>query len=175
MWGVSEDAGASFSVERSEVVAGVASPYRPVASGIRVGMDGMVHLAQHDMAEGARYAFRLINEKGETVHESLSLYVPVTRAGLAQNFPNPFNPSTKIEYWVPGDGGAAGAAPVSLVIYDVRGARVRTLVDTRQPSGRYRVEWDGRDSAGTPVGSGVYFYRLATSHFSGTRKMLLLK
>jgi len=57
----------------------------------------------------------------------------------------------------------------------VRGARVRTLVDTRQPSGRYRVEWDGRDSAGTPVGSGVYFYRLATSHFSGTRKMLLLK
>ena len=175
MWGVSEDAGASFSVERSEVVAGVASPYRPVASGIRVGMDGMVHLAQHDMAEGARYAFRLINEKGETVHESMSLYVPVTRAGLAQNFPNPFNPSTKIEYWVPGDGGAAGAAPVSLVIYDVRGARVRTLVDTRQPSGRYRVEWDGRDSAGTPVGSGVYFYRLATSHFSGTRKMLLLK
>jgi flagellar hook assembly protein FlgD len=57
----------------------------------------------------------------------------------------------------------------------VRGARVRTLVDTHQPAGRYRVEWDGRDNAGTPVGSGIYFYRLATSHFSGTRKMILLK
>jgi flagellar hook assembly protein FlgD len=52
---------------------------------------------------------------------------------------------------------------------------VRTLVDGRQPVGRYRVEWDGRDNSGTLVGSGIYFYRLATSHFSGTRKMLLLK
>jgi hypothetical protein len=109
------------------------------------------------------------------VHESNSLYIPVEEAGLSQNFPNPFNPTTRIEYWVPDSAGQSGGAPVSLAIYDVRGARVRTLVDARQPSGRYRVEWDGRDNGGTPVGSGVYFYRLSTTHFAGTRKMLLLK
>jgi len=174
-WNVPLDAGARFSVERCEVLGGVASPYRRVASDLAVGMDGSVTLVERDMEEGARYTFRLINEKGETVHESASLYVPVARAGLAQNHPNPFNPSTKIEYWIPDGAAAVGGAPVNLTIYDVRGARVRTLVDSRQPSGRYRIEWDGRNSDGTAVGSGVYFYRLATTHFSATRKMLLLK
>jgi hypothetical protein len=171
-WSLPLDAGDRFSVDRAEVVAGVASSYHRVASNLVIGLDGVVRLAESDLAEGARYTFRLVNEKGVVVHETASLYVPVERAGLGQNYPNPFNPSTKIEYWIP-DGRTA--EPVSLTIYDVRGARVRTLVDTRQPAGRYRVEWDGRDNSGTPVGSGIYFYRLATSHFSGTRKMILLK
>jgi hypothetical protein len=175
VWNVPLEAGARFNVERAEVVGGVASPYRRVASDVAIGMDGAVRVVEHDLEEGARYTFRLSNEKGETVYESNSLFVPVERAGLGQNYPNPFNPTTRIEYWVPDGVGSVGGAPVSLVIYDVRGARVRTLVDARQPSGRYRVDWDGRDSSGTPVGSGVYFYRLATTHFSGTHKMLLLK
>jgi hypothetical protein len=171
-WNVPLEAGARFSVDRSEVTAGVATSYQRVASNLSVSLDGSVRLEESDLDEGARYTFRLTNEKGEIVHESASLFIPVEHAGLGQNYPNPFNPSTKIEYWVP-DG--KGGEPVSLVVYDVRGARVRTLVDGRQPVGRYRVEWDGRDNSGTLVGSGIYFYRLATSHFSGTRKMLLLK
>ncbi|MCK5618654.1 MAG: hypothetical protein KAJ17_04600, partial [Candidatus Krumholzibacteria bacterium] len=62
-----------------------------------------------------------------------------------------------------------------LVVYDVRGARVRTLVDETAMGGKYTVAWDGRNDQGQSVGSGVYFYRLAGRHFTQTRKMLLLK
>jgi flagellar hook assembly protein FlgD len=64
---------------------------------------------------------------------------------------------------------------VSLVIYDVRGARVRTLVGEAQAAGRYVVEWNGRTESGAPAGSGVYFCRLETPGFSDARKMVLLK
>lgn len=91
---------------------------------------------------------------------------------LGQNYPNPFNPVTRIEYWVPG--GSARSA-VSLVVYDVRGARVRTLVQGTKASGRYAVDWDGRNDNGTPVSSGVYFYRMTSGGFADTRRMVLLK
>ncbi|HEX5132807.1 MAG TPA: FlgD immunoglobulin-like domain containing protein, partial [Candidatus Krumholzibacteria bacterium] len=95
-------------------------------------------------------------------------------AKLGQNFPNPFNPVTKIEYWVAGEG-AGGRSPVSVVVYDVRGARVRTLVNGERAEGRYIAEWDGRNDQGSPVSSGVYFYRMTSTRFSETRKMLLIK
>jgi len=123
---------------------------------------------------GARYTFRLVSDAG-IVHETAPLYVPVTRAELGQNFPNPFNPVTRIEYWLPEAGTGAVRTPVNVSVYDVRGAKVRTLVNQAQVAGRYRVEWDGRDDHGTPVGSGVYFYRMSTPRFSDSRKMVLLK
>ncbi|MCH7549435.1 MAG: T9SS type A sorting domain-containing protein [Candidatus Krumholzibacteriota bacterium] len=90
---------------------------------------------------------------------------------MAQNYPNPFNPVTTIEYLVP-DG---PAQTVALVVYSVRGERVRTLVAGPVPGGRHQVEWDGRNNSGRFVSSGIYFYRLALSGFSATRKMLLMK
>ena len=95
----------------------------------------------------------------------------ITTASLMQNYPNPFNPSTTIEYFVP-DG---GPRPVSLVVYNVRGSRVRTLVATHQAGGRYAVDWDGLNDKNRQVSSGIYFYRLATTGFSSTKKMILLK
>jgi hypothetical protein len=86
------------------------------------------------------------------------VYVPVRSASLGQNYPNPFNPSTKIEYRLPEAGPGGGKTRVSLVVYDVRGARVRVLVGGEQGSGKHVVEWDGRNEAGEAVGSGVYFY-----------------
>ena len=89
---------------------------------------------------------------------------------LGANFPNPFNPSTSIEYALPQSG------PVELHIYDVLGRRVTTLVkEAQHPVGFYTLTWDGRDQAGRSVGSGIYFYRLETSNFTQTRKMLLIK
>ncbi|HET6349927.1 MAG TPA: C25 family cysteine peptidase [Candidatus Krumholzibacteria bacterium] len=94
-----------------------------------------------------------------------------SRTRLAQNYPNPFNPATRISYEI-----AAGpAAHVTLTIYDVTGARVRTLVDQILKPGAYSVQWDGRDGHGSAVGSGVYFYRLSTPAQALTRKMVLLK
>jgi hypothetical protein len=173
VWNVPAEAGGRFSVERADVVGGIASPWRRVAADVRMGADLAVRLVQKDLEMGAHYAYRLVGETGEVVHETAGIYIPVTRAALGQNFPNPFNPTTQIEYWVPD--GAGRAAAVSLEVYDIHGARVRTLVAASQPAGRYRVEWDGRNNAGTTVGSGVYFYRLVTAQFSATKKMLLLK
>ncbi|HEU4928800.1 MAG TPA: FlgD immunoglobulin-like domain containing protein, partial [Candidatus Krumholzibacteria bacterium] len=72
--------------------------------------------------------------------------------------------------------GAAGTKTrVSVVVYDVRGAKVRELVNGEQEPGKHAVDWDGRNDAGETVGSGVYFYRMTANGFSGVRKMVLLK
>ena len=91
---------------------------------------------------------------------------------LSQNFPNPFNPSTTIQYALP-DG--HGSMKVKLDIYNLRGQLVKTLVDEAQEAGNYRVQWNGVDSRNNHVSSGVYFYRLVTPEYSATRKMVILK
>ena len=88
---------------------------------------------------------------------------------LAQNYPNPFNPSTTIEFSLP------VAGHVRLEVINILGQQVSTLVDKTVVSGKYSVEWDGRNEAGKAVASGVYFYRLVTKDFVKSRKMLLLK
>jgi flagellar hook assembly protein FlgD len=64
---------------------------------------------------------------------------------------------------------------VSLRVYDVSGAVVRTLVDESKAAGSYTLTWNGRDNHGSPVSSGVYFYRITADGFSDVRKMTLLK
>jgi hypothetical protein len=89
---------------------------------------------------------------------------------LGQNYPNPFNPVTTIAYDV------AAAGNVTISVYDVTGALVRTLVDTHRAPGRYTAQWNGVDNRGNTVGSGVYFYRMtAAGYQSQTRQMVLLK
>jgi hypothetical protein len=89
---------------------------------------------------------------------------------LDQNAPNPFNPTTVIRYSVGQDG-----VPVRLVIYDVAGRRVATLKDGVSNAGQHAARWDGRDSSGAPVASGVYFARLEVGGWSASQKMVLLK
>ena len=94
----------------------------------------------------------------------------VHRLELAQNSPNPFNPVTSIAFTVP-----EGAGRVSLTIFNVSGQVVRTLVDEKLPAGPASAAWDGTDDAGLPLGSGIYFAKLATSEESAHRKLTLLK
>jgi hypothetical protein len=92
------------------------------------------------------------------------------RSGISISaFPNPFNPSTTIEYAIP------SAGRVSITIHDARGALITALADGLKPAGVYRAEWNGRDSKGRAVPSGIYFARV--THSSGTRsyKLVLLK
>jgi len=92
---------------------------------------------------------------------------------LRANYPNPFNPATRIQYTV----GSNQAHPIhtSLRIYNVLGQLVRTLVNEPKEPGTYEVIWDGKDQNGNEVASGVYFYQLQASDFTETRKMVLLK
>ena len=88
---------------------------------------------------------------------------------LRQNYPDPFNPATTIQYDLP------YPALVTVEVFNVVGQKVRTLVSAAQPAGSYSVQWDGRDDRGRRVSSGIYIYRAYTNKDSETRKMLLLQ
>ena len=93
---------------------------------------------------------------------------------LLANYPNPFNPETWIPYQL------AETIDVTLRIYAVNGALIRTLALGPQPAGVYQsrsraVHWDGRNEWGEPVASGVYFYMLKAGDFTATRKLLIRK
>jgi len=89
---------------------------------------------------------------------------------LHANAPNPFNPVTTIRYDVPVPGG-----PVEILIFDVRGRRVRTLVSETMPPGMHAVTWSGTGERGEPAASGIYFVRMTAGSFTQTRKVILLK
>ncbi len=88
---------------------------------------------------------------------------------LAQNFPNPFNPSTTIAFQL------GLPSQVELSIYSVGGQRVRTLFSGALPAGPHSQQWDGRDERGERVASGAYLYRLSAGDFVATRQLMLLK
>jgi hypothetical protein len=103
------------------------------------------------------------------VDDPTDVTTPVPGLSLAQNQPNPFNPTTRIAFTLPDESHA------NLSVFDARGRLVTTLIDQWMRSGAADVIWDGRDARGTPVSSGVYFYRLTTDSRSLTRKMVMVK
>jgi hypothetical protein len=84
-------------------------------------------------------------------------------------YPNPFNPTTTIEYNLPTEGN------VKLEVYNTLGQLVNVLIEGNQSAGRQRVTWNGKDSFGSSVSSGLYFYRIKTNSFSQVKKMILMK
>ena len=92
-----------------------------------------------------------------------------TEFELSQNYPNPFNPGTEIEYTL------KKPAQVNLQIYNLLGRQVRTLVSKYQSAGSHHVVWDGKNSKGKEVSSGVYFYSLKVNGVSQAKRMVLLK
>ncbi|NLT51488.1 MAG: T9SS type A sorting domain-containing protein [Ignavibacteria bacterium] len=109
---------------------------------------------------------------------------------LHQNFPNPFNPSTTIKYSIPTPpclpAGTAASSPlakgrtevgfVTLKVYDILGREVATLVNEKKSAGTYTIKWDGTNSSGKQVSSGMYFYQLKIGDsYTETKKMLLVK
>ena len=95
--------------------------------------------------------------------------VPTTFT-LAQNYPNPFNPTTTINFTLP------SASDVKITIYNIKGQKVRTLVDSKnQQAGTHSIQWDGRDEIGRNVSTGLYVYRLEAADFVLSRKMTFIK
>ncbi|NBB86732.1 MAG: T9SS type A sorting domain-containing protein, partial [Bacteroidetes bacterium] len=81
-----------------------------------------------------------------------------------ENYPNPFQEDTTIEYELP------ETAHVRIVVYNVLGQEVAVLVDEEQAAGRYDVRWDGASQTGASVASGVYIYRIEAGDFSATQR-----
>jgi hypothetical protein len=83
---------------------------------------------------------------------------------MYQNYPNPFNPTTKIRFDLP------KTSNTKLIIFDILGKEVATLVNQNLSPGKYEVEWNA-----SSLGSGIYFYRLSTENFSAVKKLVLIK
>ncbi|HMY35662.1 MAG TPA: T9SS type A sorting domain-containing protein [bacterium] len=92
-----------------------------------------------------------------------------TEFALSQNYPNPFNPRTTIRYDV------AKAGKVVIKVYNMLGQEVATLINAQRDPGRYSIQWDGRNNAGSVVASGVYLYRMQVGDVVRSKRMLFLK
>ena len=110
-----------------------------------------------------------------SVHENENLNLPKD-FNLGQNYPNPFNPTTIIPFRVNGSQ-LIVHSPIhtTLIIYNLLGQKVNTLLNESLKPGTYQATWDGKNVAGEKVPSGVYFYRLTSGGPSETRKMVLMR
>ncbi len=120
--------------------------------------------------------FPSISSKSDSILISSPVKVEVEKPGipteyaLSQNYPNPFNPTTTISFDLPKQ------SSLILEIYNILGQKVRTLVNGEVlEAGYYKITWDGTDSKGATVGSGVYFYRVVADKFTSIKRMMLLK
>jgi hypothetical protein len=128
----------------------------------RLQLDGLDGAARVTLVAESQYDAQRRDERAL----ELAALAPA-RMVLHQNAPNPFNPATTIAFDMP------HAGPARLVVFDVRGRAVRTLLDGHVEAGRQQAIWDGRDGAGRRVSSGVYFYRLDAGEANSVRKMVL--
>ena len=88
---------------------------------------------------------------------------------LHQNFPNPFNPTTNIQYDLPNE------EFVNIVIFDVMGRNIRSLINEKKSAGYHRIQWDAKNDFGEPVSAGMYIYIIRAGENRAVKKMVLLK
>ncbi|OPX26235.1 MAG: hypothetical protein B1H06_05975 [Candidatus Cloacimonas sp. 4484_143] len=129
---------------------------------------------------GATYIYNIttLYDGGWESEYSNDAEITITGAGgeliplvteLEGNFPNPFNPTTTIKF------GLNEPALVTLEVYNIRGEKVRTLVDSELEAKYHTVHWNGEDGSGKNVSSGVYFYKMKAGSYTSTKKMIMMK
>ena len=118
---------------------------------------------------GTRGSGILSMDFGETTNIVSNNKMHMYHYSLSSNYPNPFNQQTAIGYTI------SFSAPVKMKIDNTLGQLVNTLVHENKQQGEYKIIWDGKDSTGKDVPSGVYFYRLKAGDFSEVKKMILLR
>ena len=109
----------------------------------------------------ADISYLSINDEPNVIPSSITLF---------QNYPNPFNPSTTISFFV-----TQTSSFVTLEIYNIKGQKVKTLVNENLEAGNHSVIWNGKNDNNKLVSSGIYFYKLKAGDFNSTKKMILLK
>ena len=121
---------------------------------------------------GITYSYRvevLDGDESRILFETDPITIPKLPLSLYQNYPNPFNPHTTIKYYLP------ERKWVVLDIFAVSGKRIVRLLDSIRDSGMHTEIWDGKDTHGNLVASGIYFYKLRAGKMSTSRKMILLR
>ena len=160
---------ADFTIYRTKMPSG---DFELMAA-IPIYREGFGFIARdRNIEPGESYRYRVdvkIGRETTVLFETSSVPTPPSPVVLGQNHPNPFNPSTTIDYYLPVNG------QVSIDVYNTAGRKIVRLVDSIQEKGSYSVEWNGRDSNGATVSSGVYFYRLYCNKNVLSKKMILLR
>jgi hypothetical protein len=105
---------------------------------------------------------------GQSTHRITIENIPIEYS-LYANYPNPFNPVTRIDYGLPEEN------HVTMIIYDIMGREIKTLVNNIQTAGYKSIIWDGTNTFGNSVSAGMYFYAIQAGDFRQVRKMVLLK
>jgi photosystem II stability/assembly factor-like uncharacterized protein len=149
----------TFAGYRTSTVSGVAS--RVMGISINNALMGT-----RERADGN--CIRCIKDETElsNINETPTLAVSFK---VYDNFPNPFNPTTTLQYDLPED------ATVKIMIYDLMGREVKTLVNNQQTAGFKSIIWNASNNLGQPVSAGMYLYRISAGDFHSVKKMILLK
>ena len=130
----------------------------------------MILDTETDNNQGIQVRFHDQEGKEILAGTALLRIIPVpARYALGQNYPNPFNPTTTIHFELPED------AHTRIAIYDLLGREIVLLENRPFNAGYHQVVWQGRDTYGNAIPSGMYFYRMEANGFSSTRKMVFLK
>ena len=168
---------ASVSGIEHITTGGGGAPLRPADEGYPfiVTTASEFHFCKVEI-DGSQLACEVVMPDG-TIIDSFEQELPLgsdvvlpPALSLEQNRPNPFNPRTRLSFTVP-----RGGAHVTLTVHDIAGRKLRTLLDRVMPAGSARAAWDGRDSRGSTMTSGVYFARLSAGGETTFCKMTLLK
>ncbi len=173
------DVNGDGEVNIQDLVAVAAAIGEVAAAPAALRQQGAAHLTQEEVQHWLTAAQQANLTDATSVRgirfleQLLSAMIPKETA-LLPNYPNPFNPETWIPYQL------ATPANVTLTIYDIQGRVVRDLDLGHQRAGMYHTRsraayWDGRNTVGEPVASGVYFYTLTAGDFTATRKLLIRK
>ncbi len=165
----------TFTVIASDVESPVLQYTWSINNAI-VGSDSTAFTHLFD-TEGDYTVKALISDGEDTCERSWIVYARplsntpslIFKNELSQNYPNPFNPTTMIRFSLKKE------TRVQLNIYNAKGQLVRILTENDYPAGLHTVKWDGKDDHGSQVSSGVYLYRIESSEFNMTRKMLMMK
>ena len=166
-----EEDNIGFNVYRSQTKNGAFEKVNPQL--IRSSQSGHYKFVDGTIEAGRRYYYKIedVDLSGaRTMHGPVAATVSLPEQfHLCQNYPNPFNPETTIRFTLP------QAGHVQLVIFNLLGQKVRTLVDGDRKAGFYSLRWDGRDEFGNPAASGIYYYVIKSGNFHDTKRMILAR
>ncbi|NOY79201.1 MAG: T9SS type A sorting domain-containing protein [Calditrichaeota bacterium] len=167
----SEEDNIGFNVYRSRTKNG---RYKKITTEIiRSNSTGRYDFEDGTVVAGYQYYYKIedVDLAGHrTLHGPVRANVALPQEfHLSQNYPNPFNPETTIRFTLPKSG------HVQLVIFNLLGQKVRTLLNEDRKAGFYNLRWDGRDEFGNAVPSGIYYYSIKAGAFHATKRMILAR
>jgi len=153
--------------------------YKVYRDGVEIGATAGLFYADLNVVSG-EYTYHVTAIYSETYESAASNEVTVlhtdaptplipTVTALSGNYPNPFNPTTEVKFSL------NEAADVNIIVFNIKGEKVKTLVNGHMEAAFHTVTWNGDDDSGRNVGSGIYFYKMRAGKYTSTKKMILMK